>query len=795
MKLYVSELKKLCASRLLAGLFVGLLGLNALLAAMVSVPTPAEAAAREAYARYLADPAATDAYYRDLGRLAAENFRDETYTLPHTYTAEADDLLVLTLLYERIDYLAGHEGHMAQLVRSADTRIADLQFYGYGEDSYAIRREREMRQCCERLRGVVSPTDVYAYGYDAYLSYPMTAIFAGLFLTVAVAYIHRNDRACGFGAILRTTRGGHAKTALAKLGATATAALATTFFLSVSAFAAMGVTVGYSSPAAAVQTLPRYATVPFAVSVGEYLALRLCLCALSMLTYAGVVAVAASLQMPYVGCFGVGALFWGGNYALFAQDSLGTPPAVRYLNFVSLAEGNTLTDFCRSVSVFGYPVAHPTALCAAAILLTLLLFAAAAWLFLKNFRGLSVWHGMLGLRLPARKRTTTHKAHRPRRVPLTLVGYEGKKMRLGWLLFAALLLLGAKGIYTSATAGTMARYDEALYYESITAIQPMTVAERTAHLSAERARIDAVMADYPVMTAACERGEMTHEAYAAYLDAYYAARARDGVLRRVENYVSGIEAHDRLTGVESDILYTTGLEVFFGYSSDRCFFLAVLLLSVGVFAVEYRKTSSQGDAASLIRTTPRGRGRTFGVKLCLCTVSGCLLAVAFRAVGLWVVARGYILPAMDATLSSVPNFGVVLSDVTIGQYLLLDFAVQALVGALSGAGIASLSCLCRRPLPILSAVLLFIALPELLTSTLFPQAHTVGLLSLTTPHRLFLQSVSLRLLSCTGAWMAVVCLALTLLVLTLVLLAARTYNRHPTRRKEHRHDPVVSSCP
>ncbi len=795
MRLYLSELKKLCAARLLVGLFFCLLFLNAILAALTARPSPAERAAREAYARYLTDPAATDAYYADLNRLAAENFRDETFTLPHTYTDDADDLLVLTLMYERVDYLAGHEEQMARMTKAAENRISDLRYYGYTEASYEIRRERQLMAHAERLRGAVSPTDPFAYGYDDYLSYPVTAILAALFITVAVAYIYLNDAACGFGSILRTTRGGRAETALAKLGATATVASASAVLLSLSAFAGVGMTVGYSSPMAAVHTLPLCSTVPFDLTVGGYLALRLLLLVLALLTYAGLIALAASLKLPYVGCLGVGALFWGGSYALFAHEYLGTPPAVRYLNLVALAEGNTLTDFYRSVSVLGYPVSHPTVLCAAAILLTLGLSALSVLFFVQDLRGISALHRRFRLRPSIRKTSGTRRGHRPSRVGLALVSYELKKLRFGWLCLAALVLFCAKGIYVYRAAGNMERYDEALYYDYITTVQSMDAPARVTYLTVERTRIDAIVADYPSKTAAYERGELSHEAFAAYVDTYYHARARSGVLRRVEDYVASIEAHDRLTGRESDILYTTGLEVFFGFSTDWFFFFAVLIFAVGVFAVEHRKTSSGGGSAPLIRSTPRGRGRTFAVKLGVGAVAGGVLAVSFRTVGLLIVARGYILPVPDATLSSVPGFASILSDMSIGEYLLLDLALQLPTGALFGALTVALSGICRRPPAILSAVLLCVALPELLMLTLFPQARGTSLLSLTAPQAAFCRSAEMQFLSCTGAWMLLVCLMHATLVTTLVLLARRSYNGHTYPRKGACHDPVVSKHP
>ncbi len=796
MKIYLSELKKLCASRILIGMFAALLLLNAVCAAVAARPSPAETAAREAYAQYRADPAATDAYYAHLKRLSAEHAREEFHSLPHTFSAEADDLLVLSVMYERVDFLAGYTDWLDRTVKAAENRIPDLRAYGYREDSYEIRAQRRIVWHYENLYDALSPTDAYAHGYDDYLAYPLTAILVALFVTVSVAYIYTGDRACGFDSVLRTTPGGHWRTALAKLGATATVTVAATLLLSLAAFGAMGGTVGYSTPVAAVQTLPLCVGVPYGLTIGAYLILHGAFLTLAMLTYAGLIALVASLKVSYVGCLGVGTLFWAGNNLLFAYDYLGTPPAVRFLNFVSLAEGNTLIDMYRSVNVFGYPVAHPTVLCTVALLLSVVFSFLAAWIFVKDFHGGSLRHRHPVPWFSLRKKDGVSPPCRPRRACRSLVGCELQKIRFGWLGLGILLLLGAKSAYTSNIAGNMERYDEALYYDYITTLQSMEATDRADYIIDERTRIHTIMADYPTKTQAYERGEMSHEDYAAAVDVYYAARARDGVFRRVEHYIASLEAHDRLTGRESDILYTTGLTVFLGFPADLFFCFALWLLSVGVFAVEYRHTSSVGASASLIRTTPRGRGSTFAAKLGICIVSGGLLALLFRAVGLFIVSRRYILPAPDATVSSVPGFSGILSNMSIGEYLLLDFTMQALVGILLGALTGALSCLCRRPLPILSAVLLLSVVPELLTTSLFPQAHGLSLLSLTTPQKLFLQSVETRFLSLPGAWMALVCLLHTILVTGLVLLAHRIYAGFARRirppRKEPTHDPLVS---
>ena len=239
---------------------------------------------------------------------------------------------------------------------------------------------------------------------------------------------------------------------------------------------------------------------------------------------------------------------------------------------------------------------------------------------------------------------------------------------------------------------------------------------------------------------------------------------------RVENYVHYIERKNAETGGDAKIIYSIGYERLYALPSDVFLCAALMLLCVGSFAVEYRSQSSMGGFSQILRAAKHGRMRTFVCKLLTFGALGTGISVLFRAVTLWIVSRNYVLPDLDAALYSVQAFCDVCSDITIGQYLLLDLCLQVVLGVLVSVIACAVSCLCRRPLATISMGLLAIGLPEVLAGTVLPQLAACSPLSFSSPLPVTSLSAQKRLfggdfpyLLCALALLALLCTALTLL--------------------------------
>lgn len=786
MKLYRYELKKIWTARWLMILFAVMLLLNALITGVVARATPRQAAVRATYELYRQDSQALRAYYDELAQMSLLHRGEEGFRLPTTYCegSNFDDYAILRDVFKRAEYMEDHREAMERIKTLADRRIADLGWYGLSSEDYEIRAQQTVGQRYESLAQVVDCSGKYAYGYDAYLDSVWVIFFCLLFTTVVGVYVFRQEKAEGSALILWTTEQGRLRTVLAKMAAAVSVSLGGAALLLGTTALAVGLTCGYSSPLQAVQALPTLSTVPYAWNMAEYLLIHGLMCLLACAIYCLLISAVASMRLSYIACFGVGVIFLGVQFILFLYPYEGTIPDMRYLNLAAMLEGDAFLSFYRTIAVGSTPVSHLTVLMVVSLLLVALLAVLTSVLFCHK----------ITITLPIKVKRTVIRARKlrenkhisQRRYGKPLFFYELKKTRFGMSLLLIVLLLAAKCVYVGHTAGDMVRYEEAQYRYYITHIQDMKPAERVAYMTAERERLDKITTAYGANKEAFELGRMDSESYFAYMDIYYRAVAEDSVFQLVENYVSYIDYKNQETGLDGDILYTRGYEVFFGYETDWFLFAALLILCGNVFAVEYQTTCSRGDSVSIIRTTAGGRRRTVLTKLVSFSVIGTILAVLFRLAGLIVVATRYDLPNPQALLYTIQSFGAIDGSISIGGYFAMDFLLQALCGILLSLAICAVSALCRKLPLTLCTLLMGAGLPVVLIEWVWPEARGSGFLSLTSPQMLTKLSARMDLWSWDMTVMVMVVVTYIALVSLLTMMALQRYagRRASTKTKE-----------
>ena len=116
-----------------------------------------------------------------------------------------------------------------------------------------------------------------------------------------------------------------------------------------------------------------------------------------------------------------------------------------------------------------------------------------------------------------------------------------------------------------------------------------------------------------------------------------------------------------------------------------------------------------------------------------------------------------------------------LSDITIGQYMMLDLCLQVVLGVLVALIVCAISCICRRPLATISMGLLAIGLPEVLASTVLPQLAPCSVLSLSSPLSTTMLSAQKQLLGGDFTYLLGADMLLAVLSALLTLLAGRKF--------------------
>lgn len=718
MKLVFCELRKLCASRAVAVFLLILLALNFALTCFTSRPMSVERAAREVYALYLKDPAELIEYKERLEADFFENLRDDEFELPSTYIEGVDDMAVIHRVLERAEYLRNYRTEIQKIADSAERRASELGYLGYPEDSFYVREQQRLAKVYTDIADVLDGENEYAYGYDVYFGNSRVCLLLMIWLLFAVSFIFRNDIVCGFGSIMRTSRCGRLDSALAKLVAAVLVSVAATGLFLGTTFIATGlINGGFSSVTAPIQIFPDYARVPFDVTVLGFLGIQTAYRLLAAVLFSVFVALIASLGFNYVFCFGIGALFAAANYFVFTREHLGTAPPVKYLNIASAAEGTELFSFCRNMNLFGYPMTYTALFILISAVCVVIVSAVCAFFCCKNikvprlnFKRIT-WKG-------GKKESKRELRIRPL---LPLWVYELQKNRFLSIFILVLILLAAHCAFVFASVGNGATYGEAIYYEYIADIKEFSQEERRQYLSEERTSLETVLLAYKPMTEAYEAGEIMIEDYASFLREYYKAKELERALSRVEDY----SAYADRKGC--GVIYNTGYEKFFAIGADWFLFAALVILSIGIFAVEYQS----GNCVQIIRTVKKGRKPTFFSKILPYTVIGAALGVVFRVSGFIVTAHNYEFSDFDAELCSICAFDAVPSGISIGSYLVIDFVSSAGAGALIACTVCLISCIFKKTLYSLGAVGVALAFPTVLIT------NGITLVGLTAPNWIF----------------------------------------------------------
>ena len=727
MRLILSELRKLASARAVSVFLIVLLSANFALTFFTTCPLPVEMAAREVYDQYLSDPEALISYKEQLEADFFEHIREEDFEMPSTFIDGADDMSVLNRVFGRAEYIQNYREEIQKTVDSAERRARDLGYFGYSEDSFYIREQRELARIYGELTSVLDGENEYAYGYDVYFESSHVCLFILIWLLFAVSFIFRNDRVCGFGSIMRASKCGRLGSACAKIAVTVIVSIfATLIFLGTTLIAVGLSNGGFSSAEAPVQLLPGYAKVPLEVSMLGYLSIQTCFRLIAAVVFALFVALVASLGFNYVFCFGIGAIFAAGNYFVFSREYLGTTPPFKYLNIASAADGVELFSFHRDVNFFGTPMPHGVILTVICVISGILISLLCALFYCKNYKIYMPKAANLKKIALRIGRKDSKSGLRARSVhPLWV--YELLKNRFLPLAFVAIALLMAHCAFVGAKVGSGATYGEAIYYGYIADIKILDAEERSLYLAKERARLEAVIYEYEHMTEAYKLDEITQDEYGDYLEKYYKAKDKERALQRVEEYSRYIDRKSTSIGIDCDVIYNTGYEQFFGLGTNWFLFAAIVILSVGIFSVEYQS----GNCAQIIRAAKKGRKETFFSKLLPYVVIGAILGVVFRASGLMVTASNYELADPDATLCSIRRFEAVMSVISIRQYLVIDMICSMLAGMFAAGAVCALSCIFKRTLHNLGAVGVMLALPALLSKTEF------ALINLTLPNSVY----------------------------------------------------------
>jgi hypothetical protein len=247
----------------------------------------------------------------------------------------------------------------------------------------------------------------------------------------------------------------------------------------------------------------------------------------------------------------------------------------------------------------------------------------------------------------------------------------------------------------------------------MTTLQGELTIEKSEFISAEREFINDILVKQDEMLEKYLLEEINFDEYREYLTDYNYAYSRNEILAVIENHLYYIEKTTAVKNIDTWFIYDTGWKKLFHSGFDIILYSLILLLFAGIFADEYTGKSSSGSFIQILRTTKKGRKRTFRAKLISALGITAALTVIFNSIDLISIFKNYDLPAINAPLLSLQSFSDISGSITVGQFLAAHLFIKLFANILFTIFLYGLSELLKKSILVMSvsvAVTLFPAL-------------------------------------------------------------------------------------
>jgi hypothetical protein len=561
----------------------------------------------------------------------------------------------------RVREVRGYADFLRDLQRQAVVK-ANSGLFG-AADSFAVRSILKSAAIYKPLE-TVTPIVSFTGGVESITTWRFSDIFALLLCLIAGIQLLTQERLEGYTALFRPTKNGHARLFAKKYAAMLLFVVLGLVLLQGSNFLIASATTGLGNLRIPVQSVYGMQSCPYAISVGEYLALFFGMKLLWLLVAASLIFLLCGLcrRAIYV------LLSCAALTGLFAVMAGSTNLWLRVLSPVYLSDTNGLFNCCLLLNFFQTPIRLDyvaLTLCAG---LSPIFFIGALLHFCK--------HAII----PSSKRKLPTIALLPGR-HVGLFRHECYKLLIVNRAALILLLLVLVQLFQYSNFSVNNSSAEHYYKQYSQTLSGYPSAQKDAYIAQEEARfaeINAKISEYAVR----------------FNDNTGALNMATQDLRQELNPLEGFEmakAQYLYLPDGAQYVYQTGYNRLYleGTTDDlwnmlKLFFVLALTLS-GIFAVEY-----ETGVDVLQRTS--GRAKAIRRRKIAITAIVMLLAMAIAFVPQYLaVAKSYGLPLHSARANSLPVFATLPDWMSLLHVHLLTNALRLLLAAAASAFILFLS--------------------------------------------------------------------------------------------------------
>ena len=655
---------------------------------------------------------------RDVSRFGAGKFENRLIDVPgYGDSALFDDVSAVT------ERSRNYGRDIRRVVDSAVKRASDPDVE---KGSYVYEYQAQLILHYRPLADTEIPV-AGQFGWNEYFSMRVPTILLALASLAVFSGVWLGEKRSRIVNILRVSKRGTAPLILVKLAASALVSVCLTLVFTLSPLAVIAVTRGFSPLSMPIQALSAFEFCPYALTVGQFLALTVSVQVALFLLFDLLVVILGQVLDHELPVYGILLVLLTAGYWLSGRQTDSAFYNLRMFNFVDLAAGDFLLTRYRALNLGGQLVGLIPAL----IALGLIVFGLLAGLpFAVGLRADS--YRTFSFRLPVRRmrRRRTERAIRFRAHSLSVFGYEmSKSMFLPVFLCLTLVALGAKYFVSDAYFKPYESAFWEVYRDYMEQLRGPVTEEKIRYVEDEQQYVYQCFSDYERAQTAYRDGEMEYAEFREISERKNYASLVETPLERIRerlDYLNDPALQANYDNIE--FLDETAVMRLFQQPLDYIFLVLLTILLSDLFIREYRT-----GFKSILHTAKNGTAKTWRSKWGAALIGTVLIWLLFAGVDLYEVYRTSDTTIFSAGLMSIPALRGTGLDMSIGQYL-VRFELIRLFGSIAlCSAVTGFSALTHRLVAQFAAVFAVIFIPSLLSTLGVDLFETVSIAELLAP--------------------------------------------------------------
>lgn len=608
--------------------------------------------------------------------------------------AVPDSFLLENLRSRKTENTSRYPEFINNVLSRAENKMRLYEIQG-AKEAPVYEYQQMLYKQYKKLADNISLPVKYTYGWGTFFTFDRISIFIFAYIILSAGIVFINEKTCGFLPVLRSSKHGVVKTAVAKIISLFLFSIFVVIAFTVVTFLTCYFLYGFSDPNDLIQQIGYYWQCPYALTMWQYALLTLAMRCVAAATLACALAAISALTYSHAITYiaGVCVLGWSliSYYFLTSSGWL----HVNMMNVASsddiLATYNVIVFFKKCFNIIPFILVLYGIIFAAFFIGTLITSRYHRGTLSTSEIGLNkikafvqriTKHSDFAKTTLSSNNTIAHATKKSKRIrtPLcsSLIIWETHKLLSLNIIIIVLLLLGASfynhyNIYNRIISQT-----ERAYTEFVNSIFGELTEEKRQYIYEEKLRCDSIEEYYYNVSDKYLSGEISQQEYYRALDDYLTISQTASMLDIANEKLIYLNSLEKETGVRGWFFAEDRISRMLTTDFDVFFVLAVIIIFTRTYVVEYQGKSSEGHTASIIRTMKRGRLSVYRAKLLATVIITAILCVLFFSFDfiLGAVKVERFDEILKAPIMSLESFRSINSDITIGEFFALTYALR-----------------------------------------------------------------------------------------------------------------------